>query len=176
MKMKKIKGRSLHSPMIKFEYDNKIIQKSTDFRVYSDAILLTPGEYTDSMSASPIVYTEENISETADKWESNYLNLDHSYEVLSRVGYVKNCYFKKGSVRGDLYIAPITTAAKDAIALIDAGLINWLSVEITTQDIWNAEDNKRYATDITYIGAAVVTTPACPSSRIIESGPGPGYE
>jgi len=175
MKKQKKNERSLHFPMVPFKYNKKILTKSTDVRIYRDTILLTPGEFTDALSRSPVTYTEEAISKTANKWEENYLNLDHSYEVLKRLGFVKNTYYKKkdGTVRGDLYIFPITQAAKDVIKQIDAGLVNWLSVEITTQDYWDPETNKRFADDITYIGAAVVTMPACENSRIIEDGPEP---
>ena len=173
MKHQKKNERSLHFPMVPFEYNKKILTKATDVRIYRDTILLTAGEFSDSITRSPVVYTEEAIAKSADKWEENYLNLDHSYEVLKRLGFIKNTYYKDGKVRGDLYIYPITQAAKDVIAQIDAGLINWLSVEITTQDYWDTETNQRYADDISYIGAAVVTMPACKNSRIIEDGPEP---
>ena len=173
-KMSKRKNeRHLHYPTIPFKYDKKILSKSTDVRIYRDTILLTPGEFSDSLTRSPVNYTEEAISESAHNWEENYLNVDHSYEVQKRLGFIQNTYYKDGAVRGDLYIFPVTQAAKDTIALIDSGLINWLSVELTTEDFWNPDDNKRYAGNISYIGAAVVTSPACDSTRIIEDGPAP---
>ena len=167
------KERNLHNPLTKFSYKAKELSSDTDVRIYRDTILLTPGEFTDSMSMSPVAYTEEAISKSADNWEENYLNLDHSYEVLKRLGFVMNTYYKDCAVRGDLYIYPITQAARDTISMIDAGLINWLSVEITTEDSWDPNDNKKYASNISYIGAAVVTTPACEDSRIIKTGPAP---
>lgn len=173
MKKQKDNERSLHFPIIPFKYDTKILSKSTDVRIYRNTILLTPGEFSDAVTRSPVTYTEDAISKSANKWEENYLNLDHSYEVLKRLGYIQNTYYKDGAVRGDLYIFPITQTAIDTISLIDAGLINWLSVEITTKDYWDASTNKRYADDISYIGAAIVTTPACENSRIIEDGPKP---
>jgi len=168
-----MKDRHLHYPMIPFDYNKKILSKSTDARVYKDTILLTPGEFTDSLSRTSVVYTEEAIRESAGNWTDNYLNLDHSYETLKRLGFVKNTYFRDGAVRGDLYIFPITDAAKDTIALIDAGLVNWLSVELTTEDYWDPSDDKRYAENIEYIGAAVCLFPACENTRIDEKGPKP---
>ena len=165
-KKKKKNERTLHFPMIPFKYNDKILSKSTDARIYQDAILLTPGEFTDSLSRSPVVYTEEAIQKSAGKWSENYLNLDHSYETLNRLGFIKNTYYKDGAVRGDLYIFPITNNAKDTIAMIDNNLVNWLSVELTTEDYWNTEDNKRYADNIDYIGAAIVLHPACENTRI----------
>ena len=88
------KERNLHNPLTKFSYKAKELSSDTDVRIYRDTILLTPGEFTDSMSMSPVAYTEEAISKSADKWEENYLNLDHSYEVLKRLGFVMNTYYK----------------------------------------------------------------------------------
>jgi hypothetical protein len=159
--------RNLHFPVIPFRYDGKILTKSTDVRIYKNVILLTSGEFTDAMSMTPTLYTDENIKLSASRWEENYLNLDHSYEVLKRLGFVKNTYYNNGAVRGDLYIFPITEEAKSTIGLIDAGLVNWLSVELTSEDYWDNSKQKRCAGDITFIGAAVVTSPACPDTRII---------
>jgi hypothetical protein len=173
-KLNKKNERSLHFPLIPFEYNKKILSKSTDVRIYKDTILLTEGEFCDSITRSPIVYTSEEISKGATNWSSNYLNLDHSFEVQKRLGFVKNTYYKDKAVRGDLYIFPITQAAKDTIALIDADLVNWLSVEITTEDYWNNEDDKRYASNIEYIGAAICLYPADSKTRIKPQGPSPG--
>lgn len=161
-----MKEKNLHNPIIKFDYDKKYISKDTDFRIYRDAIMLTPGEFTDSLSRYPVVYTEEELKKSAKIWSDNYLNVDHSFEVQKRIGFVKNSYYKDGGVRGDLYIHQLTNASKETIALIDAGLVNWLSVELLTEDKWNAEDNKRYASDIEFIGCAVVLHPACDGTKI----------
>jgi len=165
--MKKKNERNLHTPVILFRYDEKLLSKSTDVRIYKGAILLTPGEYTDALSRTPTVYTETELKNSATRWEANFLNLDHSDEVLKRVGYVKNTYYKNGAVRGDLYIFPVTEAAKSTIGLIDSHLVDWLSVELTSQDFWDNKLNKRCAGDISFIGAAVVTSPACPNTKIV---------
>ena len=161
-----MKEKNLHNPTVPFKFDKKLITKSTDFRIYRDTTLLTPGEFSDSITRSPVVYTDEELSKSATNWTDNYLNVDHSFEVQKRIGFIKNCYYKNNSVKGDLYIHQLTDASKETIALIDAGLVNWLSVEILTEDEWNSIDNKRYATNIEYIGAAVVLHPACENTKI----------
>jgi hypothetical protein len=160
------KGRNLHYTIVPFEYDNKIISKATDFRIYRDTIIITPGEYSDSMTRTPTVYDEYELKLGAENWSANYLNLDHCFDVLSRVGFVKNPHWRKGAVRGDLYITPFTNAGKDVIAQIDAGLVNSLSAELTTNDIWDNKENIRKATNIEFIGAAIVLYPACGDARI----------
>jgi len=173
-RMCKKNERNLHFPVIPFEYNEKIISKSTDVRIYREAVLLTEGEFTDSISRSPIMYTKAEISKGSSNWSNNYLNLDHSFEVLKRLGFVKNPIFRDGCLKGDLYIFPITQAARDVIAQIDNGLVNWLSVEITTEDYWNNKDNKRYASNIEFMGAAIVLMPADKNTRINPEGSGPG--
>ena len=155
-----------HKLSVKFSYNDKIIEKSGDARIYRDAILLTPGAWSDSLAGAPVEYTPSELKKSAGKWTSNYLNLDHNWSVLSRIGYVENTHWNKG-VRGDLHIHPITQNAKDTITMIDAGFVNHLSVELMSEDIWKAEDEKRYATNIEFIGLGVVLHPACPDSRII---------
>ena len=171
--MKK-KIKSLHYPKISFKYNTKIISKSSDARIYTDCILLTEGEYSDSIGRQPVVYSQYELSKAVKNWESNYLNLDHSFEVLKRLGFIKNPHLgKNGEILGDLYIFPITQTARDTIALIDNGLINWLSVELTSEDTWDSIVCKRNATDIRFIGAAIVTYPADSNTRVIKDGPAP---
>jgi len=127
--------------------------------------LLTPGSWSDSTGMSPIEYTESELRKSAKHWESNFLNIDHNWGVLSRIGHVQNTHWD-GAVKGDLMIYPITQSARDTIALVDAGLINELSVELMSRDVWKAEEERRFATDITFIGLAVVVMGACSETRI----------
>jgi len=166
MKATKSKELSYHKLKFPLIYNKKIVQKYGDARVYRDAVLLTPGTWTDAVSMSPIEYTSEELQKSAKVWESNYLNIDHSWKTLDRIGYVRDTYFSNNSVKGDLYIYPITQNSKDAIALIDAGLINALSVELYSRDVWSNKSESRLATDITFCGLAVVTDPACKDARI----------
>jgi hypothetical protein len=158
--------RTNHKLISKFSYDNKIIQKSGDARVYNNAILLTPGSWSDAMTKAPVEYTDKQLSKSASRWEENYLNIDHSRGTLDRIGLVKNPKWYKGAVMADLYIYPITQRARDTIALIDAGLVNSLSVELSSVDRWDFNTNKRFAEDISFFGTAVVLDPACTSTKI----------
>ena len=159
------KKKTLHNPMIPFEYNKKMLSKSTDARIYRDCALISVGEWSDSIARSPVVYTEKALAKSATNWEENYLNVDHSYETRDRLGFVTHPYYKNGKVYGDLHILPITTVAKDVVALIDAGLVNWISVELISNDIYQ-DDSKCYADDIVFVGAAVVLFPASDGTRI----------
>lgn len=167
--MKKI--NTIHTPQVKFSYDTIIVNKATKARIYKNATLLTPGVFSDSITMAPVIYREDILKKFADKWESNYLNIDHSYKVLDRIGYIVNPHFANHKIVADLYIYPITRNARDVIALIDNNLINWMSVEIKTEDDWDMKENKRYVKEMEFIGAAVVTSPACSDAIIKEDGP-----
>lgn len=158
--------RTTHKLTTKFVYDSKVIQKSGDARVYRDAILLTPGAWSDAITRAPVEYTSEQLSKSASIWMENYLNIDHSRGTLDRIGLIQNPHWHKNSVMADLYIYPITQNAKDTIALIDAGFVNSLSVELSSVDRWDSKENRRFAEDIQFFGAAVVLDPACNSTRI----------
>ena len=164
--------KTIHTVHVGFEYDERQIGKDSDTKIYRDATLLTPGTFSDSITRSPVKYSEEVLMRTYHKWNSNYLNIDHSYKVLDRIGRVMNPHFSDGKVKGDLYIYPITENARDTIKLIDSGLINWLSVEIQTIDKWD-EHEERYVDDMEYLGLAVVSEPACKDALIDERGPKP---
>jgi len=162
---KELNQKQNHKITVKLDYNKKIIEKDGGARIYRDCVLLTPGAWSDSTGMSAIEYTETELRRAAGNWSSNFLNLDHRWDVLSRIGHVENTHWNDG-VRGDLYIYPITQNARDAISLIDADMINELSVELMSRDVWKSEDEKRYATDIEFVGTAVVVMGACRETRI----------
>jgi len=160
--------RQTHRVLTKFKFNDKIIEKAGGARIYRDTTLLTPGSWSDSLGMSEVEYTPEELKKSAKHWDANYLNIDHNWGVLSRIGHIENTHWSDNAVKGDLYIYPITNTSRDTIALIDAKLINELSVELMSRDVWKSEDTKRYATEITYMGAAVVTMGACRETKIQE--------
>lgn len=152
--------KSLHRIEIPLKWNQKIFSKSTEFRIYNDVCLLTPGEYTDSISMVPILYRDNVMKKYATNWKSEWLNLDHSRDVRSRIGYVRNHYWNGKAIMGDLYIFPGTTAGTDTISLIDSGLINKLSVEVMSNDSWNGEEQVRQVDEMEFLGTGIVTEPA----------------
>ena len=75
-------------------------------RIYRDTILLTPGEFSDSITMSPVNYTADELAKSATNWSANYLNVDHCFEVNKRLGFINNPYWDGNSVKGDLFIFP----------------------------------------------------------------------
>jgi hypothetical protein len=154
-----------------FEYKDKIVYKSTKLVIYKEATLLVSGIYCDSASRKFTYYPESVIKADAKKWKTNHLSIDHSNETLKRIGKVVNPKFKDGKLVGDLYIYTITSAGKDIVSLIDNGLINWVSVEVDTKDKYNYDLEIMEVKSMSFVGASVVTVPACGGAKIVSNGP-----
>lgn len=157
-----------------FEYKDKVLVKSANLVIYREATLLVPGIYADSATKSYCYYTEKSIKKYAKNWDIDYISVDHSKDVLKRIGKVKNPKFKNGKLVGDLHIYTVTSVAKDVVKLIDNGLINWMSVEVDTKDKYNYDLDVMETKELRFVGCSVVSIPACKGAKIISNGPGPG--
>ena len=149
-------------------YDNFSIDKSEKFRIYKNAVILTEGEWSDSITMSPIVYTKAELEKGATNWKSNFLNIDHSFSVDDRIGYVMHPHYDNGAVKGDLHIHRDLQKGKDTIERIDCGLVNSISAELTTNDRYDSDSRKYLACDLTFLGSAVCLFPAADGTRIIQ--------
>lgn len=157
--------KNMHS--LPFEISKNFISKSGDSRTYKDVVLLTPGDWTDSQTMAPVRYTPELLKGYHDNWSRNFLNLDHQWTVLNRVGWVENPRCRKdGAVIADIKISKVTQNGRDIVELIEDNLINELSVELLSDDKWDSKERIRLASDIEFIGCAIVTEGACKETKI----------
>ena len=145
---------------------SRIIYKSGDSKIYKDVVILTPGDWSDAITNAPVRYTSDELRASCNNWTKNYLNLDHNWTVLNRIGYVLNPRYVNNKVVADLQIFRATQNGKDTIESIEEGLINEVSVELLSTDRWDSKENVRFATDIEFIGCAIVTEGACRETRI----------
>jgi hypothetical protein len=157
---------TIHKHILNLSYDTTTLSQYEDYRIYRNAVILAPGEWTDSITHNPVVYSEVELTRGATNWKENYLNIDHSFSVNDRIGYVMNQHADKGKVLGDLYINKNVQTGKDTIERIDCNLINGVSAELTTNDIYDYKTNKYLASDLTFLGCAIVTYPAAIGSRV----------
>ncbi|MBE3093948.1 MAG: hypothetical protein IMZ52_02875 [Actinobacteria bacterium] len=157
---------TIHKHILNLSYDNVSLSQYEDFRIYKNATILTPGEWTDSITREPVVYTVGELEKSATNWKENYLDLDHSFAVNDRIGYVMNPHADKGNVKADLYIHKRIQSGKDTIERIDCGLVNGVSAELTTTDRYNFSDNKYYAENIVFLGSAIVLFPASNGAKV----------
>jgi len=172
------KIKTLRFPIcpIKFKEETDYIIKGD--KIYRNAILLTDGIWTDSLTKTPVEYKKSMIDKYGRNWTRNFLNIDHDWSVRSRIGRVFNQKARDGKVYGDLYIYPGTRVAKDTINLIEHDLINWCSVEILTNDSWDKDRQMYVVENMEFIGCAIVSEPACIFSKVKSDGPDyiPPYE
>ncbi len=150
---------------------DKIIAKSYGDKIYREAVLLAPGVWTDSISRTAIAYDADVLIKYHSNWRNNYLDVDHSRSVKDRIGRILNIKTHDGKIIGDLYICTKTSVGRDVVALIEEGLINWLSVEILTNEKWDPDRQLYKVTEVLFDGVAVVTSPACSEAKIKRDGP-----
>lgn len=146
----------------------KIIQKSSEVRIFRDATLITPGTWTDSVSRRPITYRPNELMQGSKRWISNYLNLDHDWSIMKLAGTVQNVTWKDNAVKGDLYINTKLSAGREAVTAIDLGLVKALSVELQSSDTYDNDTYELVAGDIDFLGCAIVygDRGACSDARI----------
>lgn len=158
--------KTLHRHTIPLKIGTKIIQKSSSDRIYKNVILLTSGDWSDSITNAPVRYSNTILKKYAKNWIQNFLNLDHSFETLKRIGWIENTYYKESKLLGDIRISTSTPNGKAAVAHIDAGLVNGLSVEVMSEDKWDSNERVRLADKLDFVGAAVTIIPADDNTRI----------
>jgi len=160
--------------MSRLNYDKSRRVKAANLKIYYDVVLLSPGDYADSISKRYIRYSDKIIRRYADNWSVDFLCLDHKKDALSRVGKVKNPRIKSGKLVADLYIYTTTQNGHDIVQNIENGLVNWVSVEAYSEDEYNHKDGIMCVKYIEFVGAAIVTLPAYKDAYIKEDGPSPG--
>ena len=89
--------------------------------------------------------------------------------VTDKIGRVENVTYKDGAVVGDVNLHGLTQNSRDAAALVEAGEINFVSVETVGKDKWNPGTREYEATDITFTGLALVNRGACKVCTLRES-------
>ena len=138
-------------------------------RIYKNSVLITPGIYQDSASRLKIFYKADVLKKNATNWKSNFLNVDHSQSILSRIGFVESPKWKNNALTADLRIIPATNNARDIVNLIDNGLANFLSIEAITEEFYDQKLCCLCLSEIQFLGAAIVTTPAVADAIIVNN-------
>ena len=134
---------------------------------FPNETLICPGSFRDSYSRKEIIYSKEILRKNAENWdEPIFLTLDHSANVLDRIGLIKNPRWNGKCIIGDLVILTITQKAKDAISLIERGLITDLSIEALTNEEYDIIEKNLMLTDIKFKSVSLVVQGACPDAKI----------
>jgi len=130
-----------------------------------DVKLLAPGTWTDSMQKTPCRYTEKRLAEFATNWTDPSMWSRHPggmpRDITEKVGEIRGPRYNGGAVQADIFYHGKTTRSKDTIAMVKAGLANYVSVEMRTHDTWIPEDKLFEADQIVFDGVATVNKGAC---------------
>jgi hypothetical protein len=149
----------------------KIIYKSkrnniTGDRIYKGCVILEEGRFTDAASKVPIFYDCKVLERDAKNWVSNFITLNHSRDILDRVGFIENVRWENNKLLGDMRIVPITSRAKDVINLLDAGMIKDLSIEALTTEEYDRDMKCLRLSSIEFTGLSLVLSGACPTAKV----------
>jgi len=157
-----------HNVPVKFR-KSPIIEHAdvrASYITYNDVEILHEGEYIVGNLGINVHYDSNNLD--LGRWEDNWLNIDHSKNVLDRIGIVDKQWFdhQNSAVMGDLHIITTTQHGKDVVELINKGLIDKLSIELRADMNYEEEEDYYNATNIFFLGVGVVTFPADDKTRI----------
>jgi len=132
--------------------------------------VLAEGEWTDSAMRTPLFYPSRTLEKYATNWRDNSVWSRHAggspRSITDKIGRVLNHRFEDAAVKGDIFWHGLTSQSKDAIALVKAGEINYVSVEHGGEERYNPETKRMEAETLTFLGLATVNRGACEACRI----------
>ena len=134
--------------------------------------VLKTGQWTDSYAQTPLFYSAKVLEAYAGNWTNNGIYSRHaggeSRAVTDKIGEVRNPRYDatEQGVVADLYYHGLTTASRDTIALINAGMTDAVSVELADQEVFNPDTKRMEATYVRFDGLANVDRGACKTCKI----------
>ena len=138
--------------------------------------LLAAGTWTDSAQGTPLEYSANVLQRYATNWVDSAMWSRHSggvpRNITEKVGEVLNQRYENEAVVGDLHYHGLTQASKDTIAMVKAGLANFVSVEHGGREKWNPGKKLYEAQEITFSGIATVNRGACAKCTIRDNEAG----
>lgn len=104
-------------------------------------------------------YTSLELAKAANKWRDNTVWNRHyegkQRDETNRIGILKNQHFEFDRIVGDVFLSNSTPEGRDIIALVKDHKVNGISVEHFDRTV------NGVATDISFLGLAIVPVPAC---------------
>ncbi|MFA7121459.1 MAG: hypothetical protein WC277_08245, partial [Bacilli bacterium] len=130
-----------------------------------DVKLLAEGTWTDSAVGTPLFYPAHALEANATNWRDHATWSRHlggvPRDITERVGVTENPRYVDRAVVGDIRLHGLTQKSRDTIALVKAGIANYVSVEHGGTEKWNAATRQYEADEITFYGNAIVNRGAC---------------
>ena len=152
--------------------NDRLFERSDKGMLIHDAILLAEGTWTDSYQQTPCKYKSEVLEKYSNNWLDNSIWSRHPggtpRSVDEKIGQVVNPHYdpKYKAVMGDISFHMMSQKSRDIAEMIDAGLVNAVSVELGGTEKYNAKDKCYEAETIDFFGLAVVDKGACETCLI----------
>jgi len=147
-------------------------ERSESGLMVRDVIMLAEGTWTDSFQQTPCRYRAEVLEKYSGNWKDNGLWGRHPggapRSVDEKIGEVRNPRYDKKlkAVVGDLFFHLKSQKSRDIAEMVEAGIINAVSVEIGGTERYNSKEECFEAESIDYYGLAVVDKGACETCLI----------
>lgn len=127
--------------------------------------VLGNGTWTDSAQGTPCDYSSDVLERYASNWVDDAMWSRHAggvpRAITDKVGRIINQRGLNGDVVADLHYHGVTQESRDTIAMVKAGLANFVSVEHAGKEKWNPGKKRYEAQEITFTGIATVNRGAC---------------
>jgi len=154
------------------EVKDRKFERSETGLLVRDVILLAEGTWTDSYQQTPCRYKTGVLEKYCSNWKDNGLWGRHPggapRSVDEKIGEVQNPRYDKKlkAVVGDLFFHLKSQKSRDIAEMVEAGIINAVSVEIGGTERYNAKEKCFEAESIDFYGLAVVDKGACQTCLI----------
>lgn len=139
--------------------------------------LLAEGTWTDSAVGTPLHYSAQALEANAGNWKDLTTWSRHlggvPRDITEKVGGTENPRYHDHAVVGDIRLHGLTQKSRDTIALVKAGIANYVSVEHGGTEKWNATTRRYEADEITFYGNAIVNRGACAKCTLRGNEAGP---
>ena len=127
--------------------------------------LLAEGTWTDSATRTPLAYRARALEANAGNWKDYSAWSRHAggipRDITEKIGAIENPRYLDRAVAGDIRLHGLTQRSRDTVAMVKGGVANYVSVEHTGTERWNAETRQYEADEITFYGVAIVNRGAC---------------
>jgi len=135
--------------------------------------MLGAGTWTDSAKKTPLNYSEDVLRRNAGNWVDNSHWSRHLGGVPRRVGEMigrtTNPRFEDGHIVADIEYHALSQDSRDTIAMIEAGVANFVSVEHGGRERWNVGTKQYEAEELFFTGSATVNKGAFQTWKIREN-------
>ena len=157
--------KKLTSRMLNFSISDRKFEESDGGLIVNGVKILAAGTWTDSFQKTPCRYPPKLLQEFAANWQANGFWLRHTggapRSINDKIGEVRNPRFENDAVVGDVFLHLATSGSRDYAEMAKRGLVDAVSAELGTTDIYDPKSKTYEATYLEFTGLAAVDKGAC---------------